>query len=43
MVLNGDLLLQFCVTEGMISDLLTKILSGSAYDRLSLRFYFLGV
>jgi hypothetical protein len=43
MVLNGDILLQFCVTEDMVADLLTKILTGAAYDRLSLRFYFLGV
>jgi hypothetical protein len=43
MVLNGDVVLQFCVTEDMIADLLTKILIGAAYDRLSLRFYFLGV
>jgi hypothetical protein len=43
MVLNGDVVLQFCVTEDMIADLLTKILNGAAYDRLSIRFYFLGV
>ncbi len=42
MVLNGDVVLQFCVTEDMIADLLTKILNDAAYDRLSIRFYFLG-
>jgi hypothetical protein len=43
MVPNGDVLLQFCVTEDMIADPFTKILSGAAYDRLSIRFYFLGI
>jgi hypothetical protein len=42
MVLNGDVILHFCVTEDMIADLLTKIMSGASYDRLSLRFYFCG-
>jgi hypothetical protein len=32
----------FCVTEDMIADLLTKMLSGAAFVRLSARFYFLG-
>jgi hypothetical protein len=40
MVINGDVVLHFCVTEDMIADLFTKILSGGPYDRLSARFYF---
>jgi hypothetical protein len=40
MVLNGDVILYFCVTEDMIADLFTKILVGVSYDRLSIRFYF---
>ena len=40
MVINGDVVLHFCVTEDMIADLFTKILSGGSYDRLSARFYF---
>jgi hypothetical protein len=40
MVINGDVILHFCVTEDMIADLFTKILSGGTYDRLSARFYF---
>jgi hypothetical protein len=40
MVLSGDVLLYFCVTEDMIADLFTKILVGASYDRLSIRFYF---
>jgi hypothetical protein len=40
MVINGDVILHFCVTEDMIADLFTKILSGGPYDRLSARFYF---
>jgi hypothetical protein len=42
MVLAGDVILVFCVTEDMVADLLTKIMTGSAYDHLSIRFYFLG-
>jgi hypothetical protein len=43
MVMKGDVIMIFCVPEDMVADLLTKILTGSAYDRLSARFYFLGV
>jgi hypothetical protein len=43
MALNGDVDLIFCVTEEMIADLLTKILSGATYDYLSARFYFIGI
>jgi hypothetical protein len=42
MVLAGDVVLIFCVTEDMVADLLTKIMTGAAYDHLSIRFYFLG-
>ncbi len=40
MVINGDVILHFCVTEDMIADLFTKTLSGGTYDRLSAHFYF---
>jgi hypothetical protein len=40
---NGDVILVFCVTEDMMADLLTKILSGAVFDRLATRFYFMGV
>ena len=43
LALNRDVVLVFCVTEEMIADLLTKVLSGAAYDHLSARFYFLGL
>ncbi len=43
MVMSGDVLLIFCVTEDMIADLFTKILNGATYDRLSASFYFLGM
>jgi hypothetical protein len=43
MVMRGDVMLIFCVTEDMIADLLTKILTGAPFDRLSARFFFLGV
>ncbi len=42
MVTAGDIEFVFCVTEDMIADLLTKMLSGAAFDRLSARFFFLG-
>jgi hypothetical protein len=29
----------FCVTEGMVADLFTKIVSSAQDDRLSVRFY----
>jgi hypothetical protein len=43
MALNGDVLLIYCITEDMVADLLTKILSGATYEHLATRFYFLGV
>ena len=35
----GDVEMLFCITEDMIADLLTKIVSGAQDRRLSLRFY----
>jgi hypothetical protein len=35
----GDIEMCYCVTEDMIADLLTKIVSGAQDERLSLRFY----
>jgi hypothetical protein len=35
----GDVLMCFCVTEEMVADLLTKIVTGAQDHRLSLRFY----
>jgi hypothetical protein len=35
----GDVEMQYCITEDMIADLLTKIVSGAQDRRLSLRFY----
>jgi hypothetical protein len=43
MVACGDIKLIFCYTEDMVADLLTKILSGTTYDHLAFRFYFLGL
>jgi hypothetical protein len=42
MVARGLLDFVFCVTEDMIADLLTKVLCGAAFDRLSARFYYIG-
>ena len=35
----GDIAMFFCVTEAMIADLFTKIVSGAQDNRLSVRFY----
>jgi hypothetical protein len=35
----GDVAMYYCITEEMIADLLTKIVSGAQDQRLSLRFY----
>jgi hypothetical protein len=35
----GDIVMFFCVTEAMIADLFTKIVSGAQDNRLSVRFY----
>jgi hypothetical protein len=35
----GDVEMFFCVTEGMVADLFTKIVSSAQDDRLSVRFY----
>ncbi len=35
----GDIVMFFCVTEAMIADLFTKIVSGAQDTRLSVRFY----
>jgi hypothetical protein len=43
MAANGDVALLYCVTEDMIADLFTKILSGFTFERLATRFYFCGI
>jgi hypothetical protein len=35
----GDVTMYYCVTEDMVADLLTKIVSGAQDRRLSLRFH----
>jgi hypothetical protein len=43
MASNGDVFLIYCVTEDMVADVHTKIMSGAWFDRLASRFYFLGL
>jgi hypothetical protein len=43
MAANGDVKINFCVTEDMVADLFTKILSGATFDHLAARFYFIGL
>ena len=38
-MISGDVKLVYCITEEMIADLFTKIVSGAQDRRLSLRFY----
>ena len=39
LVISGDIRLVYCVTEDMVADIFTKIVSGAQDKRLSLRFY----
>ena len=39
LVLSGDIRLVYCITEDMIADLFTKIVSGAQDSRLAVRFY----
>jgi hypothetical protein len=39
LILAGDVKLMYCVTEDMIADLFTKIVSGPQDKRLAVRFY----
>jgi hypothetical protein len=43
MATNGVVVLLYCVTEDMIADLFTKVLSGWTFERLATRFYFSGI
>ena len=37
--MSGDIKLEYCITEDMIADVFTKIVTGSQDKRLSVRFY----
>jgi hypothetical protein len=39
LVISGDIVLVYCITEDMVADLFTKIVSGAQDNRLSVRFY----
>ena len=39
LVISGDIKLYYCITEDMIADVFTKIVSGAQDRRLSVRFY----
>jgi hypothetical protein len=39
LVMSGDIKLEYCITEDMIADVFTKIVTGSQDKRLSVRFY----
>ena len=35
----GEIVMVYCITEEMVADLLTKIVSGAQDNRLAMRFY----
>lgn len=39
LVISGEIRLCYCITEDMIADIFTKIVSGSQDKRLAIRFY----
>ena len=39
LVISGDIRLVYCITEDMVADIFTKIVSGAQDKRLSIRFY----
>jgi hypothetical protein len=39
LVLSGEIRLVYCITEDMIADIFTKIVTGSQDKRLAIRFY----
>ena len=39
LVISGDIQLMYCITEDMVADIFTKIVSGAQDNRLSIRFY----
>ena len=38
-VLSGDIVLEYCITEDMLADLFTKIVTSAQDKRLAVRFY----
>ena len=38
-VLSGDIVLEYCITEDMLADLFTKIVTSAQDRRLAIRFY----
>jgi hypothetical protein len=38
-IISGDVILEYCITEEMLADLFTKIVVGSQDKRLARRFY----
>ena len=39
LIIAGDIQLMYCITEDMIADLFTKVVSGTQDKRLAVRFY----
>ncbi len=39
LIISGDVAMAYCITEEMLADLFTKIVSGSQEARLAVRFY----
>ncbi len=39
LILSGDVVLEYCITEEMLADLFTKVVTGTQERRLAIRFY----
>ncbi len=39
LILSGDIIMEYCITEEMLADLFTKVVAGSQERRLAIRFY----
>ena len=39
LIMSGDILLYYCITEDMLADIFTKVVSGAQDKRLMVRFY----
>ena len=39
LIISGDVILYYCITEEMLADLFTKVVTGAQERRLAARFY----
>ncbi len=39
LIISGDVAMEYCITEEMLADLFTKVVTGAQEKRLAVRFY----